>query len=290
MRAFSFAWKLTSLLTLCVIGAYAQAGRVIDDSMVTRPFRHHVWQAVLTDFVNCKAEVDFAKLRAHPKRLNDYLGQLAACSPENDPTAFPKASDKTAYWINAHNALALRIILDHYPIATTTHITDLETNIHYQLGGKAYSLKKIRQKLGLYAKQDPQLLFTLTDYTVGSPRIQREAFEGSSLTRLEKQAVSEGISNPEVIRIEKAGACTGLQLSPFFKGYERGLFSRPVASVEDRDHIPEAGFVPVALTSEGWVDHLRPFLPPAAYARLGNGCHNAVVFMVRDKNLRQVRF
>jgi hypothetical protein len=257
---------------------------VLNDSLVTRPFRHHVWQEVLTSCVNSKAEVDFAKVRAHPKRLNDYLEQLAACSPDNDPGAFPRGTDKTAYWINAHNALALRIILDNYPIATTAQIPNLETNIHYQLGGSTYSLKKIRQKLGMFARQDPKLLFTLTDYTGSAPRIQREAFVGDNLKRLENQAAAEGVSNPAVIQIQNGSACGGVKLSSFFKGYERGLFSPTATTITD------AGFVPVSLTRESWADLLRPFLPSTACARPTKGCGNPVVFMPWDKTLRQVRF
>lgn len=290
MQPRGWHWKLSMLLALFTLCAYARASRVLNDSLVTRPFRHHVWQEVLTSCVNSKAEVDFAKVRAHPKRLNDYLEQLATCSPENDPGAFPKATDKTAYWINAHNALALRIILNYYPIATTAQIPNLETNIHYQLGGSTYSLKKIRQKLGLFAKQDPKLLFTLTDYTVSAPPIQREAFLGDNLKRLESQSAAEGISSPGVIQIQSGSACTGLKLSSFFKGYEQGLFSPTAASVEDDTSIPDAGFVPVSLTHESWVNHLRPFLPSAAYARPKKDCANPVVFMPRDKTLRQVRF
>jgi hypothetical protein len=270
--------------------AYAQAGQVINNNLITRPFRHHVWQEILTFYVNSKAEVDFAKVRAHPKRLNDYLEQLAACSPENDPDAFPRATDRTAYWINAHNALAMRIILDHYPIVTTAQIPNMETNIRYQLGGNTYSLKKIRLKLGLYAKQDPPLLFTLTDYTVSAPRIQREAFAGDSLKRLKTQATVESVSNPAIIQTQNGSACTGLKLSAFFKGYEGALLSRTPASVDDAVNVHEADFVPVSLSRERWTDQLRTRITSTVYTRPKKDCEPSVAFMPQDKTLRQLRF
>ncbi len=272
-----------------------QAGKLINDSLVTRPFRHHVWQAVLTQNVNNQGEVDFGRLRAHPRRLNEYLDQLATSSPENDPGNFPTSNDRLAYWINAHNALAMRIILDHYPLTSTAQVNNLETDTHYRLGGKPYTLRKIRQKLSLQARQDPRLMFTLTDYSLGAPAILTEAYEGSTLKALEKQAAAQSLNNPKIVQAQTGSSGVTLKLSPIFHSYERGLFARTVASVEDRESLndsetQEAGIVPVSYTSNRWTETLSPLMPPAVYAKMRKPGGQSVEFMPNNPTLRQIRY
>ena len=272
-----------------------QAGKVLNDSLVTRPFRHHVWQAVLTNNVNSKGEVDFGRLRAHPRRLNEDLDQLAASSPENDPGNFPTPNDRQAYWINAHNALAMRIILDHYPLTSTAQVANLETDAHYLLGGKPYTLKKIRQKLSLLARQDPQLMFTLTDYSLGAPVILTEAYEGSTLKTQKQLATTQSLANPQVIEASTGSQGAQLKLSPIFRSYERGLFARTVASVEDQDSLndadtQEAGIIPISNTPNRWTDTLRPFMPPSIYSGIGKHGGMSVEFMPNNPTLRQIRY
>lgn len=290
---FNILWTVLIIWGGCQIPAHA--GKLLNDSLVTRPFRHHVWQAVLTQNVNSHGEVDFGRLRAHPRRLNDYLDQLAASSPENDPSNFPTSNDRLAYWINAHNALAMRIILDHYPLTSTAQVGNLETNTHYQLGGKPYTLKKIRQKLSLQARQDPLLMFTLTDYSLSAPAILTEAYEGSTMKTLEKQAAAQSLSNPKIMQAQARGSGVTLKLSPIFHSYERGLFARTVASVEDHDSLndsdsQEAGMIPVSYTQNRWVETLRPLMPPATYAKMSRSGGQSVEFMPNNPTLRQIRY
>lgn len=287
------AWLAFLLWGCCQISA--QAGKLLNDSLVTRPFRHHVWQAVLTQNVNSQGEVDFGRLRAHPRRLNEYLDQLAASSPENDPGNFPNSNDRLAYWINAHNALAMRIILDHYPLTSTAQLGNLETDAHYQLGGKPYTLRKIRQKLSLQARQDPRLMFTLTDYSIGAPAILTEAYEGSTLKTLEKRATTQSLNNPNIMQAQTGSYGITLKLSPIFRSYERGLFARTVASVEDHDSLndsdtQEAGMIPVSYTSNRWTETLSPLMPPATYAKMGKLGGQSVEFMPSNPTLRQIRY
>lgn len=276
------------MLALLGFASSAQAGRVLNDSLVTHPFRHHVWQDVLNFAVNEKGEVDFGKVKAYPRRLNDYLDQLAASSPDSDPKGFPQTNDKIAYWINAHNALALRMIINQYPIRSASDVRNLETEARYLLGGKPYSLRQIRDRLGLWVKQDPQLMFTLTEYTRGSPAIQKQAFESINLKTLEGRAVAQALSDAQVVQLVQGRPCGALRLSPFFQGFEHALFSRSVAEAEDEDALGEPGFVPVAFT--GWAHYIQPMVPPAVAPRLEPDCGQGVSFLPADRTLRQVRF
>lgn len=262
-----------------------QAGQVVNDALVTIPFRHHIWQDVLTFAVNEQGEVDFGRLKAYPRRLNEYLEQLAAISPESNPKAFPQPNDKLAYWINAHNALALRLILDRYPMANLATVPSLETEARYKLGGQLYSLLQIREKLGQRAQQDPQLVFTLTDFTRGAPAVQKLAYEGVNLKALESRAMAQAMADTGVVRVSQVQSCAVLRLSAFFQSFERGLFAPTLADAEDREALPEKGFVPVSFT--GWAYYIRP---SASTHGQNAYCKAGVTFLPANQTLRDVRF
>lgn len=282
--AFGMLWPLPS-----------HAGRVLNDALVTRPFRHHVWQEILTNWVNSAGEVDFAKMRAFPRRINEYLDQLATVSPDSDASYFPTKEDKAAYWINAHNAVAMRIILDHYPVTSLAQVQNLETNPRYKLGNRAYTLREIRAKAISYRKY-PHILFSLTNYSMDAPPLIPRAYEGNTLKTLTRQAMQKTLADKHLIAFERTGpSCVCLSLSPYFHGYEQILFSPPAYEAEDRDEIAAMGrnfhnISHIKLVGHvNWTDTMRVYAPPAMYADLGHACSQQVRFTRANKTLRQVR-
>lgn len=287
-------------LGLCVLGmlwpASSYAGRVLNDALVTRPFRHHVWQDILTHWVNSAGEVDFAKLRAFPRRVNDYLEQLASVSPDSDPSFFPTKEDKAAYWINAHNAVAMRIILDHYPVTSLAQVQDLETNQRYKLGNRVYTLREIRARALSY-RSYPHILFSLTNYSLDAPPLLPQAYEGNSLKALTRQALQKTMADKHLVAFERTGpTCVCLSLSPYFHGYEQILFSPPDYEAEDRDEIAaqdrNSRYIHnIKLVGHvSWTDTMRVYAPPSMYADLGRSCSQQVRFTASNKTLRQVRY
>jgi hypothetical protein len=274
-----------AIITLSI--SIAQAGQIVNDALITRPFHHHVWQDVLTQTVDSAGEVDFARLRAFPKRLNEYLDQLAAISPESDPTAFPTTADKTAYWINAHNAIALRIILDYYPITSLDQIPNFGQNNRYTLGGKLYSLPQIQEKVAAY-RPDPQVLFDLTNYTRSAPPLLPRAYEGNSLKLQTRQTVQAIISNPHLIAFHRTQtACVSIKMSPYFQHYKHALFAKPSDDEPSQNVMADSKIYPVAFQPAQWQHWLQPFASPAIYSDLQKpSCPQSVQWMPNDKTLR----
>jgi hypothetical protein len=197
LRALRIQWVALRLLMPTVLlcgsfflialdnGTLAHAGQVYTDTMPPKPFNHHVWQEVLSRFVGQYGEVNFRELRIIPKRLNEYLDQLAQVSPERTPDYFPTLQDQLAYWVNSYNALALRLILDVYPVTTWNNVPS--TNTRYPIGGILYTLKGIEAKV---RSLDPSgnCTLMLTRYTHGTPPVSKTACEGQSVLKLAQQA------------------------------------------------------------------------------------------------------
>lgn len=294
LRHFRTVLPILLLLVLLFPATFypekAEAGKILNDTLVTTPFRHHIWQEVLTQFLDLTGAVDLPRLRAYPKRLNQYLTQLEAASPVSAPELFPSADDEAAYWINAHNAVALRIILDHYPVQSLAQISDFDSSASYLLGGKPYSLKDIRQEV-LAFRNLPQALFSLTDYSFSSPAILPKAYEGQQVKPLTRQAVKRAMQNRHLIRFQSQGsACTTILMSPFLKTFEKELFAPLPGQVEDQDTFAESPMskgMPSDSLSQ-WNRFLTPFTPSAYRRSLSNTC-STVTVMSADKTLRLLK-
>ncbi len=275
-------------ILLCLVCLPTQAGRVLNDALVTRPFNHHIWQEVLMQRVNSQAEVDFTALRANPKRLNQYIDQLAAVSPDTQPTYFPSPDDALAYWINAHNAIALRQILDSYPIETLAFLPQFENRTRYRLGGRSMSLLQIRQKIMASLARKPLLSVAITDYTQSAPPILREAYEAKSLDNQLHQVLHLIAADHAVLHFDNSNAaCAGVTVSPFLKGTFDAANTPSQAQNEDQDALGESPTLPEAQIN--WLEVLQQAASPEVTAALNKSCQHEIRFFPENKALRQVR-
>lgn len=282
---------------LCAGGlafSVAWAGKVLNDALVTKPFRHHVWQDVLQHSVTTGGRTDFALLRAFPRRLNEYLSQLEAVSPDSDPSYFPTQEDRIAYWINAHNALALRLILDRYPVHAVNP-AGMERppcrqpgQACYQLGGKTYSLPEIRTRALAYRRRYPNIMFALTDFSMSAPAISTKAYDSRALKPQLTETAKVAMADPRLVRFANVnGVRATVALSPFFRRYERVLFASAVYREEDRaaidgdDHIQPAGYSPREKT-------MKPYAPEV-HAVWDAATTGKARLLPADLRLREVR-
>jgi hypothetical protein len=99
--------RLSLLVALWTVVAGARPGgaqTLPDDTIFDRVLEGHVRDGL----------VDYRGLVQHRQGLDLYLGQLARTSPADLELA--SRDVRLAFWINAYNACALRLVLDHYPL------------------------------------------------------------------------------------------------------------------------------------------------------------------------------
>src|SRR5215470_13249467 len=77
---------------------------------------HQLFTSGLRRYVT-DAQVHYAQWQKDQGALDSYLKQLAAISPAE--YAHFTDGQKKALWINAYNALTIKVVLDHYPINGT---------------------------------------------------------------------------------------------------------------------------------------------------------------------------
>ncbi|MGC9327656.1 MAG: DUF547 domain-containing protein, partial [Candidatus Hinthialibacter sp.] len=77
-------------------------------------FDDSYYALVLSRFVDDHGRVDYAGLKAERGLLDDFAGKIAVLD-RSLYEAWTK-EDRLAFWINAYNALTLKVVVDHYPI------------------------------------------------------------------------------------------------------------------------------------------------------------------------------
>ena len=68
---------------------------------------------LLSSYVDSVGNVNYAGIIKNPVALNDYLQFLKHISPESKPNYFITEDAKKAYWINAYNAVILKLMIDN---------------------------------------------------------------------------------------------------------------------------------------------------------------------------------
>ena len=150
-------------------------------------FDHSTFDALLRAHVDGAGYVDYAGLAERQDELDAYLASLAS-APIDDLGR----DERLALLINAYNAFTLRLILDHYPIASIRDIPADERwqAVRWSLAGTEYSLDQIEHELVRPNFREPRIHFALVCAAIGCPPLRAEAFTGERLeSQLEEQTI-----------------------------------------------------------------------------------------------------
>ena len=133
--------------------------------------------------------VDYATASLEESTLEEYLAEVARVSPDSHPHLFPTEPDRISYWINAHNACAIRGVLRFNRPPTLREIAhkfDAETK--YVAGGHELSLNQMAAN-GYRRFTDARILFALVRARRGGPPLAKDPWDPSDLDdRLETAA------------------------------------------------------------------------------------------------------
>ncbi|MBW2313961.1 MAG: DUF547 domain-containing protein [Deltaproteobacteria bacterium] len=232
-------------------------------------FSHAGLDRVLERFVDEDGLVDYAALGREPFVLGTYLGQLAAYSPVSHPALFANSNARLAYWLNAYNAVALRLVLEHYPI---TSVRDIEAwwtaalpegagffyGYRFPLGGRSTSLYTLENRIVRRGFPDPRIHFALNCASLGCPVLPRQAFDPARLDEQLAHETRRFLSAARNFRLDEATRTAWL--SAIFDGYEgdftkwqsrRGGDASLLAFVADHAG-PEAAAAAARAATEGF--------------------------------------
>jgi len=189
--------------------------------------------------------VYYRALKSERARLDAYVASLASVSLDS-----ASRDEQIAFWLNAYNALVLRTVIDHYPIATRTTAYPprsirqipgaFERTLH-RAAGRMVTLDQIEQTI-LAGFQDPRLYLALGRGAVGSGRLRSEAFATGVLARQLSEVAAECINRSQCVEIDRGG--NRLTVSSIFSwradGFIAAYASSAPATFSDRSPIERA--------------------------------------------------
>ncbi len=198
-------------------------------------FSHAYFGNLLLGFVDGKGLVNYEDLAKDPEDLDLYYRHIATYSPDSHPALFPTENHILAYWINAYNASAIKIVITHYPISSVLDVkppavffflSDKSGFFFFQrltFGGKSTSLYYLENGVIRKRFNDPRIHFALNCSARGCPQLPREAFTGEQLDRQLDRETRKFLAearNFTVNHQEKA-----IYLSSIFKWYEKDFLT-----------------------------------------------------------------
>lgn len=182
---------LLSTLASCLMLAAASAQ--------AQPVDNVLFAQVLTSHVR-DGHVDYSGLKADPSKLDAYLAQLAAV----DLPSLPERERFAAY-INLYNAATIKLILDHFPVASIRDIGGLF--------GSPWKLPVVRTRAGtitldalehdILRKQfkDARLHAAINCASKGCPPLSSEPYEAARLDEQLDRAARAFVHAPDRARL-----------------------------------------------------------------------------------------
>lgn len=163
-------------------------------------FDHRDYAQVLTKFVNHQGLVDYQGLRDQPQALERYLSRLQSLSKETYQQW--TSSQQVAFWINAYNAITLKVIIDHYPIKTggllssvlypknsIRQIAGAWDKLAYPVMGEALTLDQIEHEILRKDFNQPGIHVALVCAARSCPYLRTEPYQRDRLAaQLAEQA------------------------------------------------------------------------------------------------------
>jgi hypothetical protein len=109
------------------------------------------------------------------KRLAAYLSNLGDARPKE-----MSDDERKAFWINAYNAMAIAIVLEHYPVRSIRDIAGAFQSIRKRIGGEMLTLDDIENRLR--ETRDARIHFAIVCASKSCPPLARKAYRARSLS------------------------------------------------------------------------------------------------------------
>ncbi len=201
---------------------------------------HGRWNAILQEFVHEGGLVDYEGLQKQRSRLDHYLADLQSVQPAEFRQW--SAKEREAFWINAYNAYAIQLILDHYPVDSIKDLGGFFSSVFdkryiplQHLAGvdaradastkRPLSLGEVEHQILFPISRRPLFHFAIVCASASCPELRAEAYSAEKLdTQLEDQArrfLADSERNDTQIEGNK------LRISKIFDWAEEELDSYP---------------------------------------------------------------
>ncbi|MEM6524507.1 MAG: DUF547 domain-containing protein [Bacteroidota bacterium] len=167
--------------------------------------------------------VAYEEIKKDQSLLNSLVEKIAAFNLKQANVAAQKA-----FMINAYNILAIKGIVDEYPVKSPFDVKDFFDAGRYTVAGEKMSLNTLeKEKLYPMAK-DPRLHFVLVCAAVSCPKLADWAYNPDNLESQIESKTKEVLNDPDFVRVKG----NKVQVSEIFNWYSSDFKTKASSTVE----------------------------------------------------------
>ncbi len=191
------------------------------------------YAALLAEYVDSDGNIDYRNLRKKRGKLLPLERELNQLYPL-EMMSWSK-EEKIAFWINAHNILTIKMVIDNYPIKpkwymklypanSVIHIPGARNKKYFKVQGLEYTLQEIENDILLERFHEPLVAFGLSYATMGGAYLLDEPYVAEKLyDQLNKQA-AKMLTDKRGMRIDKNNKI--VYLTVIFNKYEASFVKK----------------------------------------------------------------
>lgn len=219
IRYFRISVILVALLVTAAVGPleamFAPSAKLWSrwlaaDPTATAEIDHSSWDALIKTYLRegPSGPARFAYGSVSPadrEALQAYLAKLqaVAISRYSRPEQF-------AYWVNLYNALTVKVVLDHYPVASIRDI-NISPGLFTRgpwgrelvtIEGEGVSLNDIEHRILRPIWKDPRIHYAVNCAAVGCPDLQKDAFTAANTEALLDRGARTYVNDERGVRFD----------------------------------------------------------------------------------------
>ena len=178
---------------------------------------HASWNVLLQQYVDADGNVDYHSWKKSQTDLDKYIQLLEKTPPAN----YWDKNDSLAYFINAYNAVTVKLILDNYPLKSIRDIKDPWDSKSLNLPNDRLTLNDIEHKV-LRKMDDPRIHFAINCASASCPQLSNEAFRASKVQKQLEEATALFINDTSKNQISEKN----IGLSKIFLWFSKDFGSK----------------------------------------------------------------
>ncbi|TRX52671.1 DUF547 domain-containing protein [Fulvivirga sp. M361] len=157
-----------------------------------------------------EGKVAYSTIKSDQAELNALLESIAAFDLKGANSVTQKA-----FMINAYNVLAIKGIINKYPVKSPMKVSNFFDNKIFIVAGKKMSLNQLEKEKLYPMTKDPRLHFVLVCAAVSCPKLASFAYKPETLEHQLEEVTKKTLNDPDFIRMKGSK----VELSEIFNWY-----------------------------------------------------------------------
>lgn len=201
------SFRILYFLSLILIGIFAKAW--------AQPTGPKAFAALLSQIVQ-KDGVRWDLMGPSQKEL---LQSYLSWAEKADVLKQGNSKEQLAFWINAHNACVMKIILSHLPLENVMTIQGFRDQQRCKIAGISRSLVDIESGVLRPQYKEPRIHFALWWGVRGGPRLRSQPYKGKTLDQDLEEQTKQSVGSDYFFRIQQK-PYKQVQISSLFDWYQ----------------------------------------------------------------------